>query len=233
MSVLSYYEQYGRQLHVGSWSLSWCLAAELCRRYHTSHGIQLGVIVREGLGFYGIQIGYTRCRIHGDERDPLGRFTIAGNVENWEVEGTAGIGGHGLKLEGRAAAGEPVDKLLRDAIAYLRLPLRPEKAHTGCRHNRRGASFCLTFDVAATIAIKHPDRARIWTERSVRRYGVSEPEPDRQHPGYFILSVEGSPCILAGSGEVIQPAQQSLWDRYMAGDELATLVAEVEGWIGL
>lgn len=94
------YEHYCTH-HRGGWGLAWYLATAIGERFYCSHGIAPSVLVHEGLGHYGMGIGYCGCLVK--KQESLGRFTMGGNVENWR---TGGPGDHGLKLEERAAAGE-------------------------------------------------------------------------------------------------------------------------------
>lgn len=89
----------------------------------------------------------------------LGRFTMAGNVENWR---TGSPGDHGCVLEERARSGEALSSLVKAAIRHLDLPVRPSAAHTHCHHKRRGESFVLLWEVAALVALRNEHRVRVW-----------------------------------------------------------------------
>ncbi|MDP5460059.1 hypothetical protein [Alishewanella sp. SMS8] len=78
-----------------SWGLSWFLASQLCRRFYASHGIVPWVICHEGMGYYGISLHKLPCKVNGIDNATLGRFSIAGNVENWL---TGGPGDHACNL---------------------------------------------------------------------------------------------------------------------------------------
>jgi len=211
------------------WGLAWYLAAEFCERFYCSHGIVPHVIMREGLGYYGIQLDRLPCAVHGApcHRNPttIGRFTMAGNVENW-ITGSAGD--HGLKTGDRAAKGEPVAPMLAEAVRHLGLSPYPEKSHIHCRHHRWGGSYVLLFRLAAFVALNHEHSARVWNHPYLleRECRPLDPAADqREHPGYFsICSDKGRKVLLRGDGQVLQPAgADSLWERYMRGESAGDL----------
>ena len=60
------YEHY-RAHHRGGWGLAWYLAAAIGERFYCSHGIAPSVLVHEGLGYYGMGIGYCGCLVKKQE----------------------------------------------------------------------------------------------------------------------------------------------------------------------
>ncbi len=230
------YEEY-RKKHKGGWGLAWYLAAEVCERFYASHGIVPYVICHDGLGYYGIQLDFVLCKLNPKDLPTLGRFTAAGNVENWI---TGGPGDHGLKLVDRAEAGESLETLLREAIAHLRLPPYPEVSHATCRHRRRGSAYVLVFKLFALLALRHEIREQVWNHANNTEHYAGELDPkfrEKEHPGYFLFQHGyGSPAVLiAGDGRVLLPedAQCNLWERYMQGESLGGLLCWLEEQSGL
>jgi len=220
--------------HEQGWGLAWYLAAELCERFYPSHGIVPHVIEQEGLGYYGIRLDTVRCPVHKGEEKTLGRFTMAGNVENW-ISGEPGD--HGLKLEDRVSGGKPVGQIAAEAIQHLRLLPYPRTTHLNCRHKRWGASYVLMFRLAAIMALRYDGRISIWnhtfhTERLAReldpKHGMKE------HLGHFLLHSPRGRVFLAGDGRVLEPVgEASLWERYMSGHTVDELLDSVEAWLEL
>jgi hypothetical protein len=214
------------------WGLAWYLAAELCDRFYVSHGIRPTVIVREGLGYYGIAQQPLPC--HGAHRQTLGRLTMGGNLENWL---TGGPGDHGLQLIERFTAGEPADVMVPEVIRFLELPRYPPPVHSRCRHKRWGGSYQLLFRLSALLALRWNDRVRIWNDPSCMMRDV--PSLDLKanladHPGYFLLQSNGIDLVITGDGRVIScSGEASIWDRYMTGESVSDLVRWAERYMGL
>lgn len=222
------YRAYGRYRTEGrkGWGLAWYLSWEFCRRFYASHGIVPKVIEHEGLGYYGIGLFTVACGLHGKE-DMLGRFTMAGNVENWKAH-------MGIPLmEERSASGEPLPFQVRDAVRCFGLPPYPAKSHLHCRHKRWGDSYVLVFEIAALLALRHEGRLRIWNhEFHTEKWGRKE-DPQygqKEHPGYFLFEPQtGRRVLIAGDGRLILPYQGgSVWERYMEGASVCELAAWVE-----
>jgi hypothetical protein len=214
----------------GCWA--WYLAAELNDRFYISHAIRPEVIVHEGLGYYGIGIQQRACPII-PKAQTLGRFTMAGNVENW-VSGTPG--NHDLRLCERAGRGELLETLVRDAIRHLRLPILAPAGHHLCRHKRWGASSLLVFRLAALTALRWNDKVQIWNGAdTLEKAARSDPERDmREHPGYLIITSGEREVFLAGDGRLLKPSGcESVWDRYMSGESTVSLLRMVERLLGL
>lgn len=235
-SLLMAYEAWRREGQHG-WGLTWYLAAELCHRFYESHGIVPYVICHEGLGYYGIAVAHLPCKINGPQDKALGRFCIAGDVENWR---TGGPGDHGLPLEARAEAGEPVAPMVAEAVAYLDLPAFPAKTHLNCRHKRWGASYVLLFHIAALVALRHGEAVRIWNEPWMTRRHAEELDLKfsmQEHPGHLHFERHFSPgpdVLIAGDGRILKPGgMRSLWHRYMQGESVSALARDVEKWLGL
>jgi hypothetical protein len=225
--------QYWRHRYKHGWGLAWYLAAEINDRFYSSHGIRPEVVEHEGLGYYGIALQQLSCRVAQEPRI-LGRLTAAGNVENWV---TGSPGDHGLKLIERADEGESPDELLRDAIRYIGVPIVPAAGHHLCRHKRWGASSVLVFRIAALIALRWNDQVDIWNDPAhvaSLAATVDAKRDMREHPGYLIIANGRHELLLAGDGRILKPAGcESLRDRYMSGDSVATLLGVVETLLGL
>jgi len=219
-AYIAWCEQYR-----AGWGLAWYLAAEVCNRYYASHGIVPHVIAREGLGYYGIQLDRIACSVYGPSAEPIGRFTMAGNVENWT---TGSPGDHGLELESTAKGGAKPDALLQQAVRHLGLEPFPSKSHLSCRHKRWGASYQLVFELAALAALRLNNEVAIWNDRAWpdRVAKPLDPDADRtEHLGYFLLEHDGRRMVLAGDGRCLQPKAPSLWERYMRGESKENLLA--------
>lgn len=218
------YEHYCTH-HRGGWGLAWYLATAIGERFYCSHGIAPSVLVHEGLGHYGMGIGYCGCLVK--KQESLGRFTMGGNVENWR---TGGPGDHGLKLEERAAAGELTSILIAEAVRHLDLPSFPEGSHLHCRHKRWGASFQLVFRIAAVIALRMEGTVQIWSATSADNdYSMADQKAGMSdHPGYLVLEKSDTRVVLCGDGRILPKGQPSLWDRYMTGESLEDLVEWTE-----
>ncbi len=200
-----------------SWGLAWFLASEFCKRFYASHGLVPWVISREGLGFYGITINKLPCSVHSQSGEPLGRFTMGGDVENWR---TGGPGDHGCELMKKCAAGIPTEELVHLAIAHLGLPPVPEKSHLSCRHKRRGASYQLCFEIATLVALRYePDEIEIWNHPADTRSAKTD-DPKRQMkepPGAFLFVSDDRRICVSGEGLLLDGSGLNLWHEYMTG----------------
>jgi hypothetical protein len=231
-SVRHAFEQY-RASRQGR-GLAWWLAAELCERFHASHGIVPHVIEHEGLGYYGIQLDLAACPVNPTESEPLGRLTAGGDVENWR---TGSPGDHGLPLSERERAGESLDGLLGDAIRHLDWPVRPERSHAGCRHKRRGASFTLVFEIVALLALRHDERIRVRNHPALvgdlaRKIDSDSARPE--YPGLLVVeTMDGRRVAIAGDGRMLRPRRRSLWEQYMQGQSPEALAGLIERGLGL
>jgi hypothetical protein len=218
--------RYCRSRRKHGWGLAWFLAAQICDRFYSSHGIAPRVTEHGGLGYYGITLEYVDCRVN--DKEMLGRFTMAGNVENWR---TGGPGDHGLELADKSSAGMRASRMIAQAIRHLEFPVLPEHSHLQCRHKRWGASFQLVFRLAALIALRWENKVRI-TSPSAKdpRISVLDRKADMpEHPGYMVLESHPNKIILCCDGRVLQPVDQpSLWDRYMGGECIEDLMAWME-----
>jgi hypothetical protein len=224
---------YWRRRYKDGWGLAWYLAAEFNERFYGSHAIRPEVIVREGLGYYGIGIQQRACLVVPQART-LGRFTMAGNVENWVL---GAPGDHGLNLSERPGRGELLEALVQDAIRHLRLPILAPGGHQLCRHKRWGASSVLVFRLAALIALRWNDKVRIWNSAAdvSERAAQIDPKRDmREHPGYLIISCGEHEVLFTGDGRLLKPAGcESVWERYMLGESTVSLLRMVEKLLGL
>ncbi|MCB2211780.1 hypothetical protein KQI52_06680 [bacterium] len=238
MDIQKLFQDYREAGHKG-WGLAWFLAAEICRRFYVSHGIRPVPFTHEGLGYYGIMMCLVPCHVHrkantGLALKPIGRFTITGNVENWE---TGHPGDHGLELVDRAYKDrEPLSKLVQATIDHMRFPGKPAHTHMGCRHHRRGASYVLLFDLIARLALEHENDFWFSFEPHIVKRKAEELDPkfkQAEDPGYIWLNSKENDIFLHGDGQVFLPEKQpSLWDRYMAGESEEDLYQDLERWLG-
>ncbi|PQJ26095.1 hypothetical protein BSZ31_15230 [Limnobacter sp. SAORIC-690] len=213
-----------------SWGLTWFLAAEFCRRFYSSHGLVPWVIAHEGLGYYGIGINSVPCSVHGTASETLGRFTMGGNVENWQ---TGGPGDHGLKLIDECQRGTPTVELIRKAIAHFELPAIPAKSHIVCRHKRWGSSYVLVFEIAAYLALQfeagelsiwnHPDNIKRKLED--RDYTAKM----KEHPGAFLFVRNDRDLLVSGDGRFLDDSRDNLWQLYMHGQSVSELAKLIIG----
>jgi hypothetical protein len=224
--------RYALSRKPSGWGLAWYLASEICDRFYCSHGIGAAVIIRDGLGYYGLAIEQAECRMAKQQK--LGRFSMSGDVENWR---TGAPGDHGLPLAERASAGEPVDRMIVEAIRHLDLPLVPVHSHVHCRHKRWGISYQIVVRIAALMALRWEDRITIWSAPQSEARPIKDLDSKAEmseHPGYFLIESPRSNLILCGDGRVLQPADHpSIWERYMCGQSIADLLNWAEGLLRL
>lgn len=215
------------------WALSWVLAHEVGKRFYASHGIVPWLITHSGLGYYGITLNALPCPVHGGEADPigahaLGRFTMTGDVENWEW---GSPGDHGCALADRFKRGTPVATLVPPAITHLRLGPLPDKSHLGCRHKRWGDSYVLCLQVAALLAVQHePHDLGIYNHPAHTCRLLDMPDPKaamHQHPGYFIFTHKERALCLAGDGRVLGHDGGNVWLQYMRGASAFSLAQDL------
>jgi hypothetical protein len=219
------------------WGLAWYFAAEFVGRFHVSHGHEVYVIKQEGLGYYGIAVG-TPAAPRCIEREPriIGRFTMAGNVENWS---TGSPGDHGLQAVRLVVAGADPADLMPEVVRHLGMGPHPSQRHRACRHRHRGSSYVLVVNVIAQIALRHSTAVAIDSLVDLRRTTLTDPDAQaggKDPPGYFRLrGLPGDEIAVSGDGRVISGGRlsKSLWEQYMAGASVGTLVDEVERGIGL
>jgi len=232
MDLLHLYEQW-RSKREDGWGLTWYLAAELAERFYASHGIAPVMELMSGLGYYGIRLQQLACA-RNKEAVPLGRLTASGNVENWR---TGSPGDHGLVLVERAAAGEPVQPMIAEAITHLKLPALPRVSHLPCRHKRWGSSAVLVFRLTAALALRHDGRIGICNNSDAIRREAAPLDPHRdgrEHLGWTHLSAGEQKMVLANDGRVLRPHRaESLWIRFMRGETEDDLLAWLEGQLGL
>ncbi|MBB5186845.1 hypothetical protein HNQ57_001108 [Zhongshania antarctica] len=212
-----------------SWGLAWFLAAELCRRFYSSHGLVPWVIERGGLGYYGIEINHVRCGVHSGALEPLGRFTAGGNVENWR---RGGPGDHGLNLMDECLRGAETAALVHAAVAYFELPPIPLTSHISCRHKRWGDSYVLCFEVAAYLAMQYEGRSlAIWNHPFRVNAKLNELDAKAsmpEHLGGFLFVRDGREILLAGDGRVLDGSGSNLWLDYMMGQSVSALAQSIE-----
>ena len=216
--------------------MAWYLASEICERFYASHGIRPVVIDHDDGDYYGILLRTTQCSVHGDEPVRLGRFTIAGNVENWR---TGGPGDHGLELVERVMSGEPVEPMVAEAIRHLQLSPFPEKTHMTCRHKRWGDSFKLVFKLTALLALRHQGRVVIWsdeyhTDKLARKHDPHAHKKEQLGHVLLYRPEVDQRILIAYDGRIVLPeGQPSLFERHMSGEPTAGLLADLDRLVGL
>lgn len=218
----------------GGWGLAWFLASEFCTRFYVSHGIRPTVINHEGLGYYGLAFEPVRCKVNGEKAATLGRLTMGGDVENWT---TGSPGDHGLETIDLCKRGVSAETLVEKAIWHMRLPAVPPKSHYACRHHRWGSSYVLCFNIAASMALRHAMGGVSISdapEEVDRRIAAIDPRAKMtEHPGAFVFRYRDRELLLAGDGRVLDDESGDVWEEYMHGKSVETLVAEIEARIGL
>lgn len=212
-----------------SWGLTWFLAAEFCKRFYASHGLVPRVIMKEGLGYYGIAIHQVSCAVHSASTEPLGRLTMLGDVENWRRSGSAD---ERLYLSDRCESGVETSELVRAAIAHLDLTPFPQTSHLTCRHKRWGDSFVLCFEVAAYLALKY-DMGEIAILNHPAHVDRKLSEKDdqvsmKEHPGGILFVRNDKELLIAGDGRLLDGSGASLWLEYMEGRSISALAKLVE-----
>lgn len=214
------------------WGLAWFLASEFCSRFHVSHGVVPHVLNHEGLGYYGIGLQLVPCKVAPGRPKPFGRMTMSGNVENWR---TGTPGDHGLKTEDMCLAGAGEAAIVEAAIRHMALPPIPEKSHVGCRHQRRGASYVMCFEIATIIALRHACAAVTNApEETARLVNSQDPKAAmHEHPGAFLMANEDRQVLLIGDGRLMDESGVDLWNLFMQGRGIESLVSEVESRLGL
>ena len=231
MDLRTEYENW-RARHDQGLGLAWYLAAELMQRFYASHGIAAVEFEHEGLGYYGIGLVTEACGVHR-HRKTLGRFSMHGDVENWQPGGPEE---KRLNLSDRARDGEPVEPMVAEAIAHLGLQPKPKVSHRGCRHRRWGSSAVLVFRLAAALALRYNGGVQIVNapEFMERIAGDLDPKKGKkEHLGWTLLSGKRD-VILANDGRVLKPdGEESIWTRYMRGESEDTLLGWLEGELGL
>jgi len=209
------------------------------RRRSPRWGLRIGQVVplvidKEGLGYYGIQLTHLSCTINGPQAKPLGRLTMAGDVENWR---TGGPGDHGLELTEKCDAGLDVNELTCLAIRHLAIPPNPAKSHLNCRHKRWGQSYELVFTVAAILALRNDGEVSIAnSEHETNRLIESEdPKSDmNEHMGGFIFRYDDATVLISGDGRFLKPDRpEHLRQRYMEGETPYRLALDIEEELGL
>lgn len=233
MGVLELFEDWRRTKRPAhSWGLAWFLAYEFCRRFYASHGIAPWVIDHEGLGYYGIQLDHVRCEMNKDVKEPYGRLTVNGDVENWR---TGGPGCHELHTIRMCSTGVPTGEIVRSAIAHMAIEPIPAVSHLNCRHKRWGASYVLCFEVAAIIALRNEaEELCIWNHPYHTGRAIQESDPKssmKEHPGAFLFIRDDKRLLLAGDGRLLDGSERNLWHGFMNGYGAVYLADLIEGSI--
>jgi len=211
-----------------SWGLAWFLASEFCRRFYASHGLVPWVIDHDGLGYYGISINHLPCSVNKDSENPLGRFTISGDVENWR---TGGPGDHACELVDRCSDGAQTEQLVLAAISHLDISPLPTKSHLNCRHKRWGGSYELCFEIATLVALQYePKEIQIWNHPDHTKRAVADHDSNfrmKEHPGAFLFVSNDSEVCVTGDGRILDESQGNLWLEYMGGRSALELSDEI------
>lgn len=212
-----------------SWGLTWFLAAEFCKRFYASHGLVPRVITKEGLGYYGIAIHQVSCAVHSTATEPLGRFTMLGDVENWRRPGSAD---QRLYLTDKCESGAETSELIHAAVAHLDLSPLPQTSHLSCRHKRWGDSFVLCFEVAAYLALKY-DMGELAILNHPAHIDRKLAEKDdqvsmKEHPGGILFGRDDKEVLIACDGRFLDGSGANLWIAYMEGLSISALAELVE-----
>lgn len=234
MSVTEEFERWRkRKGPEDSWGLAWFLASQLCQRFYASHGIVPYVIVRSGLGYYGIALQRLPCKVSSEERSSIGRLTMGGNAEDWR-RGSDEIGGHGLNLITKCESGAPTSFLVGELLRYFDFPIYPPKGHLHCRHKRWGASYQLCFDIATILALRHENIFILNNPDHVAGFrDFDKSLIIKEDPGTFVITANANTVILRGDGNLIAPERKDLWNEYMRGMSVKELADIIEGLLGL
>ena len=222
------FEQWrANRIRRNEFGLAWYLANQFCQGFYRSHGIVPHVINKEGLGYYGMQLTELACKARPNAGNPLGRFTMCGNVENWL---TGGPGDHGLKTQEMLEQGVPTAEIVSLAIEYLDIPVKPTRSHYSCRHHRWGSSYNLLFDIVTRLVLTHGDRDLIVANCPRDDYlgGLLRKKDPlwemKEHLGGFYVSDNGVSLLIAGDGRVLDGSDRNIWHEYMSGVTTDTLV---------
>lgn len=216
-----------------SWGLTWFLANEVCKRFYGSHGIVPWVIEHEGLGYYGISLNQLECRVNGKSDGPLGRFTMFGDIENWQIESP---GGHDINTIKMCDDGIDTGSLVKATIEHFRFEPQPPKSHLHCRHKRWGDSYKLCFELATIIALRYEDQVQIFNHPFHTQRAIDDGDPKRgmkEHPGAFIFQGPKKTIVITGDARVLEHSGINLWVRFMLGDTKADLVDYIARSIGI
>lgn len=201
-----------------SWGLAWFLANEFCIRYYSSHGIVPLVVVREGLGYYGIELNSVECRINDSRQVSYGRMTMGGDVENWR---RGSPGDHGLRSMDMCSKKVPTDKIVQQAIAHMAIKPIPRISHLNCRHKRWGKSYEICFEIATILALRNePDEIEIWNHPFHTEQLLEELDPKsdmKEHLGAFLFIRNGKKLLVAADGRLLDNSGVNLWQRFMSG----------------
>lgn len=229
MSVIEELNRWrSRHPDADGWGLAWFLASEFCTRFYVSHGIRPTVINHDGLGYYGLALEPVRCKVNGENTAKLGRLTIGGDVENWT---TGSPGDHGLETIELCKGGASAETLVEKAIWHMRLSTVPTKSHVACRHHRWGSPYVLCFNIAASLALRHGVGGVSISsapEEVDRRVAALDPQAKmKEHPGAFGFAHRGHEVLLVGDGRVLGEWPGNLWEEYMRGKSVESLVKEV------
>ena len=230
MDTLSVFESWRKAgKHRNEEGLAWFLALQFCNRYYASHGIVPYVIIKEGLGYYGIQLDYFQCKVNGISQKTIGRMTMAGNVENWT---TGGPGDHGLDTSIQCQNGVATDQLIIQAISHMRLPLYPSHTHLNCRHKRWARSYELVFEIATILILRNRDLEILNDPYCTQRVLCKlDPKIDmHEHLGGFIFtsSPSGKRVVVTGDGRLLNGSNKNLWEDYMSGQTPYNLALTIE-----
>jgi len=212
-----------------SWGLAWFLAAEFSRRFYSSHGLVPWVIAHDGLGYYGIEINRVRCGVHAETSEPLGRFTMFGDVENWR---SGSPGDHGLELIDQCQRGVPTPELIRASVAHFEQVPIPTKSHLSCRHKRWGSSYVLSFEVAAYLALQYEVQdLTIWNHPAhlAQKLKAQDSKASmKEHPGGFLFVRQDREVLIAGDGRILDDSGEDLWVEYMRGRSISELAKSID-----
>ena len=190
------------------------------------------MIGHEALGYYGITLNRLECKVNGKSEEPLGRFTMGGDVENWQP---GGPGKEKLKTIEMCNEGVAPERMIQETIHHFRLEPLPIKTHLQCRHKRRGSSYQLCFELATIVALIYEDQIQISNHpmHTHRELEASDPEHSmKEHPGAFAFKGPKGTLLVAGDGRLLDCSDTNIWLQYMQGTTVQSLLKYVTDAVG-
>lgn len=131
--------------------------------------------------------------------------------------------------------GVATEELIQQAIRHFRLEPFPPKTHLECRHKRWGASYELCFELATIIALTYENRVQIANHPVLIQREIDAQDPNRgmkENPGAFIIQGHENSKLLCGDGRLLDGSGENLWEKYMLGATIESLVKQLASGIG-